>query len=57
MKKKENNLILGGNTPVYEAPSIQVQQLALEYSISTGSVQPALTESWETETQTKELGW
>ncbi len=57
MKKNENNLILGCNTPVYEAPSIQVQQLALEYSISTGSVQPALTESWETETQTKELDW
>jgi len=57
MKKNENNLLHGCNTPVYEAPSIKVQQLALEYSISTGSVQPAMTESWETETQTKELDW
>ncbi|GAA4171711.1 hypothetical protein [Sphingobacterium ginsenosidimutans] len=57
MKKNENNLVIGCNTPVYEAPVIQVQELALEYSISTGSVQPALTESWGTETQTKELDW
>lgn len=57
MKKNENNLLHGCNIAVYESPRIQVQHIELEYSISAGSVQPTITESWETETQTKELDW
>ncbi len=57
MNKKKNKLSPYCNSTTYEPPRIQVQKLALEHSISAGSVRPTVTESWETETQIKELEW
>jgi len=57
MKKYKENLSGDSVAHTYEAPCIKTQKVELEYSISTGSVQSSVTESWETETQTKDLNW
>ncbi|MGE8378340.1 MAG: hypothetical protein ACN6PN_08325 [Sphingobacterium sp.] len=57
MKKYKENLSGDSVAHTYEAPLIKTQKVELEYSISTGSVQSSVTESWETETQTKDLNW
>ena len=57
MDKKNNKPTPTCNSTTYEPPRLQVQQLALEHSISAGSVQNTVTESWETEKQIKELEW
>lgn len=57
---KENLANLNGRLP-YEAPSMNVQNIELEYSVaagsSQGSVDGSVTESWQTETQTQEIDW
>ncbi|MGE8290124.1 MAG: hypothetical protein ACN6ON_00535 [Sphingobacterium sp.] len=57
MKKNKENLSEDSVAHTYEAPHIKTQKVELEYCISTGSVQSSITESWETETQTKDLNW
>lgn len=57
MNKKNNKPTPICKSTTYESPRLHVQQLALEHSISAGSVQNTVTESWETETQTKEMEW
>ncbi|MEI2275573.1 hypothetical protein OHD16_25855 [Sphingobacterium sp. ML3W] len=57
MKTNTKNLAnLDGRLP-YEAPCMNVQNIALEYSIAAGSVNSSVTESWQTETQTQEIDW
>ncbi|MGB3063232.1 hypothetical protein [Sphingobacterium thalpophilum] len=41
----------------YEAPSMKVQNVELEYCVAAGSVQGSMTESWQTETQSQDVEW
>ncbi|MNE03576.1 hypothetical protein D3C87_760160 [compost metagenome] len=52
VKKQEQEKAL------YLSPRIEVQHIELEYSVAAGStVENGMTESWETNSQGKELEW
>lgn len=57
---KENLANLNSRLP-YVAPSMNVQNVELEYSVAAGSVQGSvngsMTESWQTETQSQDVEW
>jgi len=53
---KENLANLNGRLP-YESPRMNTQHVELEYSVAAGSVNSAVTESWQTETQSQDVEW
>ncbi len=53
---KENLANLNSRLP-YVAPSMNVQNVELEYSVAAGSVNDSVTESWRTETQSQDVEW
>ncbi|TWI15453.1 MULTISPECIES: hypothetical protein [Sphingobacterium] len=56
MKMNKENFAISYSKMVYEAPSLHVQKVELEYGIAAASVDPGASKQWESrETQSHEV--
>ena len=56
MKMNKENFAISNSKLVYEAPSLHVQKVELEYGIAAASVDPTARQQWESrETQSHDV--